>query len=87
MAASTLSVIAAGRPHTPAAVDEAGSYRIRFPNLSGLEAEAVILNTAGGVAGGDDFSISIAGRSGARLAVTTAAAEKVYRAIDALRRG
>ena len=63
-------------------MDESGSYRIRFPNTDGIESEAVIVNTAGGVAGGDDFSVSIAATNQARLAVTTAAAEKIYRAID-----
>ena len=62
---------------------KAGSYRIRFPECGRREAEAVIVNTAGGVAGGDDFSVSIAAEAGARLSVTTAAAEKVYRAIAA----
>jgi urease accessory protein len=38
------------------------------------------VNTAGGVAGGDRFDIEIATGEGSRLAVTTAAAEKVYRA-------
>lgn len=64
-------------------VEESGSYRIRFPNTDGLESEAVIVNTAGGVAGGDDFGVSIAAKDNARIAVTTAAAEKIYRAIDA----
>jgi urease accessory protein len=40
----------------------------------------VFVNTAGGVAGGDRFDIDIAAGEGSRLAVTTAAAEKVYRA-------
>jgi len=40
----------------------------------------VFVNTAGGVAGGDRFDIEIATGEGSRLAVTTAAAEKVYRA-------
>ncbi|MET0279051.1 MAG: urease accessory protein UreD [Pseudorhodoplanes sp.] len=60
---------------------EDGSYRIRFPNVSGEEAEAVIVNSAGGVAGGDQFEVAIEVKEGARLAVLTAAAEKVYRAI------
>ena len=38
------------------------------------------MNTAGGVAGGDRFDIEIATGEGSRLAVTTAAAEKIYRA-------
>jgi urease accessory protein len=40
----------------------------------------VFVNTAGGVAGGDRFDIDIAAGEGARLTLTTAAAEKVYRA-------
>jgi urease accessory protein len=64
-------------------VDESGSYRIRFPSTDGDGSEAVIVNTAGGVAGGDDFSVSISAEAGTRLSVTTAAAEKVYRAIAA----
>ncbi len=62
-------------------VVEEGSYRIRFPNVSGAEAEAVIVNSAGGVAGGDHFEVAVEVGEGASLAVLTAAAEKVYRAI------
>ena len=40
----------------------------------------MFVNTAGGVAGGDRFGIEIAAGEGSRLAVTTAAAEKIYRA-------
>jgi urease accessory protein len=39
----------------------------------------MFVNTAGGVAGGDHFDIDIATGEGSRLAVTTAAAEKIYR--------
>ena len=40
----------------------------------------MFVNTAGGIAGGDRFDIDIAIGEGARLTLTTAAAEKVYRA-------
>ena len=41
-------------------VHEAGSLRVRFPNSINRDTlDAVILNTAGGMAGGDDFSIDI----------------------------
>ena len=81
-----LSVVArAGRTGRRRVVEE-GSFRVRLPDVSGPESEAVILNTAGGIAGGDDFSIAIDAGPGARLAVLTAAAEKVYRAIDAASR-
>ena len=62
---------------------ESGSLRVRFPSPEGEGLSAVFVNTAGGVAGGDRFDIAIAAGEGARLTVTTAAAEKVYRAPDA----
>jgi urease accessory protein len=63
-------------------VHEAGSLRVRFPNgASETTLDAVIVNTAGGMAGGDRFGIDIAVGAGARLSVTTAAAEKIYRSL------
>jgi urease accessory protein len=62
---------------------ESGSLRVRFPSPEGEGLSAVFVNTAGGVAGGDRFDIAIAAGEGARLTLTTAAAEKVYRAPNA----
>lgn len=59
---------------------ESGSLRVRFPSPEADGLSAVFVNTAGGVAGGDRFDIAIEAREGARLTLTTAAAEKVYRA-------
>ena len=59
---------------------ESGSLRVRFPSPEADGLSAVFVNTAGGVAGGDRFGIEIATGEGSRLAVTTAAAEKIYRA-------
>jgi urease accessory protein len=59
---------------------ESGSLRVRFPSPEAEGLSAVFVNTAGGVAGGDRFEIDIAAGEGARLTVTTAAAEKIYRA-------
>ena len=59
---------------------ESGSLRVRFPSPEGEGLSAVFVNTAGGIAGGDRFDIDIATGEGARLTLTTAAAEKVYRA-------
>ena len=61
------------------AVHEAGSLRVRFPNVEGAECEAVLVNTAGGIAGGDKFDIAVTVGEGARLVAGGAAAEKVYR--------
>jgi urease accessory protein len=59
---------------------ESGSLRVRFPSPEAEGLSAVFVNTAGGVAGGDRFDIDITAGEGSRLAVTTAAAEKIYRA-------
>jgi urease accessory protein len=61
---------------------ESGSLRVRFPSPEADGLSAVFVNTAGGVAGGDRFDIDISAGEGARLTLTTAAAEKVYRAPD-----
>ncbi len=59
---------------------ESGSLRVRFPSPEAEGLSAMFVNTAGGIAGGDRFDIDIAVGEGSSLAVTTAAAEKVYRA-------
>jgi urease accessory protein len=59
---------------------ESGSLRVRFPSPEAEGLSAVFVNTAGGIAGGDRFDVDIATGEGSRLVVTTAAAEKVYRA-------
>jgi urease accessory protein len=64
------------------ALHESGSLRVRFPSPEGEGLSAVFVNTAGGVAGGDRFDIDITAGEGTRLTLTTAAAEKVYRATD-----
>jgi urease accessory protein len=62
-------------------VHESGSLRVRFPRTGARELEAVLVNTAGGMAGGDGFDINVAVGEQARLVVTTTAAEKVYRSL------
>lgn len=59
---------------------ESGSLRVRFPSPEEAGLSAVFVNTAGGIAGGDRFDIDIAAGEGSHLVVTTASAEKIYRA-------
>jgi urease accessory protein len=76
------AVAAASGESRRARVHEAGSLRVRFPNAERRGAlEAVLVNTAGGMTGGDRFAIDIEVGAGAALTVTTAAAEKVYRSL------
>jgi urease accessory protein len=76
-----LSVLAQRGATRRRRVYEDGPLRIRFPNSAGGALEAMIVNTAGGIAGGDRHGLDIEVGEGAALTVTTAAAEKVYRAL------
>ena len=61
---------------------EGGGYRIKFPDPErGLE--AVIVNTGGGLLGGDAVSLDVVAGPDTDLMVTTQSAEKVYRAVAA----
>ena len=62
---------------------ERGGYRVRFPRIAET-CEAVLINTGGGMAGGDHMRAEIAADAGAAAVVTTQAAEKIYRSQGAL---
>ena len=56
--------------------------RVLFPSrAAGDHPEAVLLNTSGGVAGGDRVHVAVAVEPQAAAVVTTQAAEKVYRSL------
>lgn len=57
--------------------------RIMFPRVAGSPVdEAVFINTAGGIAGGDRLECDVTALAEASIAVTSQAAEKVYRALS-----
>ena len=57
--------------------------RILFPRVSGNSPdEAVIVNTSGGIAGRDRIEFCVTALANASIAVTSQAAEKVYRALN-----
>ena len=57
---------------------ETGGLRWRFPRSSN-PCEAAIVNTGGGVAGGDSYSVSLTLSEGAEVEATTPSAERIYR--------
>ena len=63
----------------PMRIEESGSMRIRLPRGEGNGIDAVLVNTAGGIACGDRFAVAIEAQAGASVTVATPAAEKVYR--------
>ena len=60
---------------------QAGCLKARFPRRAAREwAEVVILNSSGGVAAGDRLSGRFSIACGARVTITSQAAERFYRA-------
>jgi urease accessory protein len=59
----------------PLTIAERGGYRVRFPRTG----EGVLINTGGGMAGGDRMNVGIAAAAGADAVFTTQSAEKIYR--------
>jgi urease accessory protein len=68
----------AGARSAPERAFETGGLRLRFPR-SDAECEAVLVNTGGGMAGGDRAAIVVEVGANARALVTTQSAEKIYR--------
>ena len=57
-----------------------GSGKVRFPRVeAGEPFEATIVNTAGGITGGDHFRWTVEAEAGAQAAVTGQAAERIYK--------
>lgn|GEM_PF-239058 len=59
---------------------QSGSLKLVFPRTHRHDAEAIMVNTAGGITGGDQFALDVTVAQGARLSITTQAAERAYRA-------
>ena len=57
-----------------------GSLKALFPKVRGNALDAVFLNTAGGLTGGDRMKISVAAGAGAHVIMSSQAAERAYRA-------
>ena len=90
MAAGTRPQRAEGRGHLAAkSLDgrtrlaefyQAGAAKIRLPDTFDSSMEAVLINTAGGLTGGDRMDWSIVAAPATRIDVTTQACEKIYKA-------
>jgi urease accessory protein len=70
-----------GARSEPARVYETGGLRLRFPR-SATACEAVLINTGGGMAGGDRAKVALTLKAGAEVLFTTQSAEKIYRSDD-----
>lgn len=63
-----------------AGLHQQGSLKMLFPRTDDTALTAVLLNTAGGITGGDRFDLRATAQAGTDLTITTQAAERAYRA-------
>ena len=68
-------------PHGVVALRQQGSAKAMLPRVHGAEPEVVLLNTAGGLTGGDRLDIAVTLDPGTRAIVTTQTAERAYRSV------
>lgn len=77
---ASLSVKARGNTSVLNSLRHSGSLKLLFPRPHQPALEAVMINTAGGVTGGDRFDLTATAAAGTELTLTTQAAERAYRA-------
>ena len=62
---------------------QSGPLRLRLPRATpGQAPTAILLNTAGGIAGGDRLALDVTCAAGTELTVSTQGAERIYRALS-----
>ena len=59
-----------------------GALKALFPRSHGAALDAVFLNTAGGLTGGDRMALDIVAQAGAHVVLSSQAAERGYAALD-----
>ena len=60
---------------------QSGSAKIFMPKTYAKTIEVVLVNTAGGLTGGDEFEVRVGADGATHLTVSTQTAERVYRAL------
>ena len=80
MGAVTLSAKDTHRGSALADLRQSGALKALFPHPVSTALQAIMINTAGGITGGDDFALTASAGENAHLSLTTQAAERVYRA-------
>lgn len=61
---------------------QSGATKVIFPQTFRADMQGVVVNTSGGMTGGDCFEMSAHVRNAGQLTLTTQAAERIYRAQD-----
>lgn len=80
-AAASVSFKSAGERTRLDRLYQQGNAKIRFPRSLGRSKQAVLINTAGGLTGGDRLDWDVRLGAGARVTATTQACEKIYKSL------
>lgn len=80
MGAVTLSAKCTPQGSALADLRQSGALKALFPRPDSSALQAIMINTAGGITGGDNFALIASAEQNAHLTLTTQAAERVYRA-------
>ena len=78
-ATGTLKATLRGSDNRIGELYQKGSSRLFFPKNFSKTKECVVINTAGGITGGDKFESCIKASEESSVVVTTQASEKVYK--------
>lgn len=62
------------------ALRQSGSMKVLFPRNTGAALDGALVNTAGGVTGGDELLVTARAETGTEFTVSTQTAERAYRA-------
>ncbi len=71
--------VRSARPTVISDLWQSGCLRLLFPRSDTACRQGVLVNTAGGITGGDELAITATVERGSRLALCTQAAERAYR--------
>lgn len=75
-----ISAKAGARGATLDDLRQSGALKMLFPKPDDGRLQAIAINTAGGVTGGDSFALTAQAGEHTQLSITTQAAERIYRA-------
>ena len=78
--AAMVSAKAARGRSTLGDLRQSGAMKLLFPRPDRAALQVIAINTAGGLTGGDAFTLTACAEEGAALSLTTQAAERAYRA-------
>jgi len=78
--AAMVSAKAARGGSTLGDLRQSGAMKLLFPRPDPAMLQAIIINSAGGITGGDSFALTARAEAKAALSLTTQAAERAYRA-------